>query len=96
MARKSLAAPVMGGSMPAKTEDDYRAEDDHRTMMRAASIKRDPLRMKGVARHQAKMTKDLEEVGSDLEDRTVGPMPAPKRMPIKRPLMPRMPPRGRR
>lgn len=95
MARKSLAAPINGGAMPSKTEDDYRAEDDHRTMMRASEIKRDPTRMKGVARHHSKMTKDLAEVGDDLEDRTMS-MPAPKRPPMKRPAMPRMPPRGRR
>lgn len=44
-------------------ELDYRAEDDHRTMTRAAEIAGDDDRMKGVAKHQRKSMKGLHRVG---------------------------------
>lgn len=65
MGRKSLAAPI-NGAINSKSEDDYRAEDDHRTLMRAEEIRQDPGRIKGVARHQRKMTSALANVGRTL------------------------------
>lgn len=57
MARKSSApAPV----------DDYRSESDHGTMMRAAEIKADPGRMRGVKQHHKKQTKALGMVGKSF------------------------------
>jgi hypothetical protein len=36
-------------------EHDYQAEDDHRTMGRAAEIQADPKRMAGVRKHHKKV-----------------------------------------
>jgi hypothetical protein len=44
-------------------ELDYRAEDDHRTLTRAAEIAGDSDRMKGVAKHHRKTQKGLSRVG---------------------------------
>lgn len=59
------------GPSPSKSEDDYRAEDDHRTMMRAAEIKGDPQRVAGVKRHHAKQRAALSKVGRTLGGRKV-------------------------
>ena len=91
MARKSLAAPIASGPFSSKTEQDYRAEDDHRTLMRASEVQQDASRMKAVARHHAKMTKDLSRVGAALHEKAESPRheateemrtkkPAPRRM----------------
>ena len=47
---------MCGGAVPSKSEIDYRAEDDHRTLERAAEITADAARMDGVKRHHAKKT----------------------------------------
>ena len=47
--------------------DPWQAEDDHRTLTRAAEVQSDPARMKGVAKHHRKMKKQLASVG-----RTIG------------------------
>lgn len=47
----------------SKQEQDYRAEDDHRTLTRAAEIGGDPDRMKGVAKHHRKTQRGLARVG---------------------------------
>lgn len=62
-------AKLAGAAVPQKTEDDYRAEDDHRTMMRAAEIKGDGARMAGVKRHHAKTKAALGKVGRSLGGR---------------------------
>ena len=49
-------------------QQDWQAESDHNTMTRAAEIKKDPSRMKGVMRHQAKQVKALQSVGSDISN----------------------------
>ena len=56
---------------PSKSEDDYRAEDDHRTLVRGAEIKSDPDRMAGVKRHHAKTRASLSKVGRMLGGRKV-------------------------
>lgn len=66
MASKSLAAPMPSTPSMSKSDADYRAEDDHRTLMRAEEIRQDPTRVKGVARHHAKMTTDIARVGRSL------------------------------
>lgn len=48
-------------------EDDYRAEDDHRTLTRAAEIQEDTTRMAGVRKHHRKMARALRGL-----DRVVG------------------------
>jgi hypothetical protein len=54
----------MGPSKADKQREmDYRAEDDHRTMTRAAEIAGDNSRMAGVAKHQQKSMKNLSRVG---------------------------------
>ena len=45
---------------------DYQAEDDHRTLTRAAEVQGDAKRMAGVKKHHAKMTKALSTVGRSL------------------------------
>lgn len=46
-----------------KSEDAWRAEDDHRTLSRAAEVQADPARMKGAAKHHQKVTRGLSKVG---------------------------------
>ena len=46
--------------------DDYRAENDHRTLMRAGEIQQDGKRMAGVRKHHTKQTKALSVVGRTL------------------------------
>lgn len=53
----------------AKSEDDWRGESDHRTMMEAAGIKSDPKRMAGVKRHHQKTKTALGKVGRTLGGR---------------------------
>lgn len=51
-------------SMPMmKSDADYMAEDDHRTMSRAAEIQNDPRRMQGVKKQHRKVTKQQALVG---------------------------------
>ena len=47
-------------------DHDYQAEDDHRTMVRAAEIHGDSARMAGVRRHQTKQVKALSKVDGML------------------------------
>jgi hypothetical protein len=60
------------GASPSKGPDPWQAEDDHRTLTRAAEVQADPARMKGVVKHHSKMKKALSNV-----NRTIG---ASKRM----------------
>lgn len=46
-----------------KRELAYRAEDDHRTLQRAAEVTSDPERMKHVAAHHRKEKRQLATVG---------------------------------
>ncbi len=61
MAKKDKTL-AMAGPMTA-SPTDYMAEDDHRTMMRAAEVRSDPKRMAGVKRHHAKQRTALGRVG---------------------------------
>lgn len=56
------SSPFPSGPDPVK-EREYRDEDDHRTMTRAAEIQNDRARMSGVRRHQKKATRNLSKVG---------------------------------
>jgi hypothetical protein len=49
-----------------KSEDDYRAESDHRTMTEAADIQADKKRMAGVKKHHRKQTKKMALVGRTM------------------------------
>jgi len=72
---KSLAATS------PKMDEDYRAEDDHRTMERAEEIRSDRGRMRGVAKHHVKKMREMACVGQRLNlanpERT-----SPKRLPL--------------
>lgn len=56
---------MAGGAFPTKPSaaDPWQAEDDHRTLSRAAEVQADPQRMKGVAKHHRKVKKQLSSVG---------------------------------
>lgn len=57
----------MKGPYPSTKRDrEYQAEDDHRTLTRAAEIHGDSDRMAGVKKHHAKQTKALHKVGGML------------------------------
>ena len=58
--RKSLAAPI------GKSESDYMAEDDHRTLERAEEIRADKKRMAGVRKHHTKKTTALKRMGAAM------------------------------
>lgn len=59
---------MCSGPMPSKGgPDPWQAEDDHRTLTRAAEVQADPARMKGVVKHHQKMKKALSNV-----NRTIG------------------------
>lgn len=49
---------------------DYQAEDDHRTMSRAADIQNDPTRMAGVRKHHKKHMKKMALVQRQLTGMT--------------------------
>ena len=49
-----------------KREAESRAEDDHRTLTRAAEVQGDPERMRHVVRHHRKQTRALTRVGRSL------------------------------
>ena len=57
MARK-MSAPAL--------DKQYQAEDDHRTLTRAAEIHGDKSRMDGVHKHHLKQEKALHKVGQML------------------------------
>lgn len=50
----------------SKSEDDYRAEDDHRTLMRAEEIRGDKGRMSRVLKHHGKKAREIATLGSKL------------------------------
>lgn len=62
MAKGGLsAAPVM-----SKSEDDYRAEDDHRTLTRAEEIRGDGQRMQKVRKIHRKKAREIASLGAKL------------------------------
>lgn len=64
--------------MPTKSENDYRAEEDHRTLERASEITADDTRMAGVKRHHAKKTAATERMNKLLGGKR-GKRPMPGR-----------------
>jgi hypothetical protein len=59
---------------PSKSEKDYQAEEDHRTLTRAEEIRADKARMTRVAAHHAKTSRALKRM-----DRVVGGKRSPAR-----------------
>jgi hypothetical protein len=59
----------MCDSPSAKSMNAYQAEDDHRTLSRAAEVQADPKRMKGVAQHHRKQKRSLSKVGKMIGKR---------------------------
>lgn len=78
-----MASKHAGVAPSPKSESDWQAEEDHRTLQRAGEVMNDPARMKAVGRQHQKMTRNIASVGSLLaapEDRPVGkPTMRPKR-----------------
>lgn len=58
-------------------EREYRAENDHRTLRRAAEVRSDPSRMRDVSSYHRKTVREIGEVGREL--RTRAPKRASKR-----------------
>lgn len=61
-----------GIGKPAKMdarEREYRAEDDHRTLRRAAEVRSDPNRMRDVSSYHRKTLREIGEVGRELRTR---------------------------
>ncbi len=54
----------MGGAL--KSEDNWRRESDHRTLMDAATIQSDKKRMAGVKQHHKTVSKQHSLVGRTL------------------------------
>lgn len=73
---------MCGGAVPSKSEQDYRAEDDHRTLERAAEITADDARMAGVKRFHAKRTAATARMNTMLSGKR-SKRPAPKRTPAR-------------
>jgi hypothetical protein len=80
MNRLTGGATMRGGAVPSaptakekkamdKREYDYRCEDDHRTMSRAAEIEGDKDRMRGVREHHRKVTKAHARIGKRIGQR---------------------------
>jgi hypothetical protein len=86
-------AALKAPSSPSKTDMDYQAEDDHRTLQRAAEVTADPDRMQRVAKHHLKVTKDLGRMSAMLgqsadQDKRAGMKP-PKQKPLQKRKSPR-------
>lgn len=58
MAKGSTPFPVSA----SKAEDDYRAEDDHRTLSRAEEVRSDPKRFAKAARHARKTVRAVSRI----------------------------------
>lgn len=58
--------------MPSKSEDEYRAEDDHRTLTRAAEIQGDVKRMAGVRAHHVKQQSALKRMDRLMSGKPAG------------------------
>lgn len=79
MAKKSPMPAMVGG----KSDDDYQAEDDHRTLQRSEEVRADPSRMKRVATFHRKKMGEMQRVGQRLGVPATMASPtrkAPKRM----------------
>ncbi len=57
---------MCGGPMTSKSDNEWRAEEDHRTLSRAAEVQADKSRMAGVKKHHKKVTKQHSMVGRAL------------------------------
>lgn len=79
---------MVSKAMQNKREAEYRAEDDHRTLQRAAEVQRDPTRMKGAAAHHRKKLEEMQTVGRQLKV-------APDAMPMRSKRMPKLGRSGR-
>lgn len=57
---------MKGSCATSPDEAKWRAESDHRTLSEAATIQRDPDRMRGAAKHHAQVSKTHAAVGKAL------------------------------
>ena len=58
-------------SKPSKTEDDYRNEEDHRTLTRAEEIRMDPKRMTGVRKFHVKTARTLNRMTRSITGKSM-------------------------
>lgn len=63
-------------AMMKKSENDYQAEDDHRTLQRAEEVRADAGRMKRVAVHHRKKMGEMSRIGSILGKRKIARRPS--------------------
>lgn len=59
MAKRKKGSGI-GQCAPSYDHAKYQAEDDHRTLSRAAEIHNDPTRMTGVRKHHVEQTRNLK------------------------------------
>lgn len=64
------ASGQMNSAEAKKREMEYRAEDDHRTMSRAAEIEGDKERMAGVRAHHRKVSSAHARIGKRIGGRS--------------------------
>lgn len=77
---KAIPVKVVGSGGPIgqspeseKREQEWRAEDDHRTLQRAEEVRSDPGRMKGVMAHHRKKLGEMAKITETLGGkRTMG------------------------
>jgi hypothetical protein len=60
---------VLLGPPSSSPDKSWMAEDDHRTLMRAAEVTSDPARMAGVKKHHKKVSRGLASVGKMMGSR---------------------------
>lgn len=61
-----MCGGMVSKAMHDKREAEYRAEDDHRTLTRAAEVRNDPKRVKGAAEHHRKKMAEMSTVGREI------------------------------
>lgn len=57
---------MCGGPMQSKSDDDWRAESDHRTLADASTIQSDKKRMASVKKHHRKVSKQHAAMGRSM------------------------------
>lgn len=68
-------ASKYAGEAVSTSDNDWRAESDHRTLMNACEIMADRLRMRGVMRHHEKTTRANSKMASILSSFRRGKSP---------------------
>lgn len=61
-----MCGGMVSKAMNDKRESEWRAEEDHRTLQRAAEVRSDPKRIKSAAEHHRKKMAEMSTVGRTL------------------------------